>query len=440
MTTWTSPRAGTVYAGDRLMLFRARSIVVVKPWPPMAWLKTATQTWRGCRPELKLDIAPLEARLANARQDADEPPGETSREVDAEAAAAAKRHIARLQYEYDAWRQFNAEIPGDLHRLVAPFAERHYAVLSMLARCPGAVDLVASNPVLGLLIATNWIWRRPPVKQPMRAARRLVRLKRRDILEWLGFPGTGSAVRILAKYPASFARVKHLFYLRQAMHNPEALRRLGFLNRINAGVIRIASDPALLRCTAPNLLEEISVSPEDDRRGALGWLVANTAEMYRNLGLDIAGLRIRSLEHLLHLGPALDLEMADVSAAAMLVPAFPPPPVQPVPGFIEHIATPDELRAEAQRMTNCVETLAPSLVHRRVYLFRVLLPERATLSIKFEAGRWMIEDCLAARNRSVRQATLCAAASWLAQEQELEPHQVVRNELVGTLSRSSGAF
>ena len=88
MTTWTSPRAGTVYAGDRLMLFRARSIVVVKPWPPMAWLKTATQTWRGCRPELKLDIAPLEARLANARQDADEPPGETSREVDAEAAAA----------------------------------------------------------------------------------------------------------------------------------------------------------------------------------------------------------------------------------------------------------------------------------------------------------------------------------------------------------------
>ena len=191
--------------------------------------------------------------------------------------------------------------------------------------------------MLGAAHATNWIWRRPPVKQPMRAARRLVRLKRRDILEWLGFPGTGSAVRILAKYPASIARVKHLFYLRQAMHNPEALRRLGFLNRINAGVIRIASDPALLRCTAPNLLEEISVSPEDDRRGALGWLVANTAEMYRNLGLDIAGLRIRSLEHLLHLGPALDLEMADVSAAAMLVPAFPPPPVQPVPGFIEHM-------------------------------------------------------------------------------------------------------
>jgi hypothetical protein len=423
---WREPTFGTYFGDGRLVEFRRGRVTVIRPWPPAAWRKTQRQpAWRGCRPDLHLNLAPLDERIADA---VDYMAAATSGEYDAEVNVSIediRRRVARLQYERDAWRDFVVHIPDHILQAIKPFPERNYAILSMAARCPGVLDLIQSNPALALMAATNWIWRRPPVKQPMRAARRLVRLKRRHIAEWLGFPGQEATVRILAKYPANIIRVKHLFYLRQALCDPTARRRLSFVPRINASVIRVVSDPKLLPIVTPTLIEEIAYGVDEDVRGHSGWLLAGIAGLSEGLGRDCSRLRVRSIQQLEALSEELWAADSVEMQAAMNMERFPFAPVTPVPGLIDQISTPRDLIAEGKAMGNCVATLAKEVGRGDLFLFRVTGPERATLGIRFVGGRWLIEQCLRAYNKPTHPETFCTAMAWLASEQELDPVDVI---------------
>ena len=93
--------------------------------------------------------------------------------------------------------------------------------------------------------------------------------------------------------------------------------------------------------------------------------------------------------------------MADLASTAMKVPAFPPPPLHPLPNGIEPISTPAELKEEGILMKNCVSVYAPRIVRGLTHLFRVLQPERATLSIVQSGATWVLDQCLKARNKEV---------------------------------------
>ncbi len=432
-STWTTPKFGNTFANGRLFLFRPRSITVIKPWPPAAWKRTPTLEWRGCRPDLTLDTTHLESDLAEseqqiARLSEELPFAETVASLELE-----HRRAACLRHALTAWGSFCSAIPEEVLEVVRPFRERQFAVLSMLARCPGALELAQSNPVLAWAVSTNWIWHRPRVTQPMRAARRLVLQKRREIAAWLGFPGSEAAVRILAKYPPESARIRDLFYLRKAMNNEGARRRLGHLPRLNASVIWILSEAALWPHVSPALLEEIALCAHHDLQHSLGYVMADVYNLWRLLGYDIARLRIRSIDQLETLNLELNVELDALASASMSVSAFPASPIPAVPGVIEPIASPGELKHEGVVMRNCAVSYAPHLMQGFVHLFRVLRPERATLSIVRKDGRWVLDQCLAARNENVSQPTLCAVVQWLAEGQERAFDQVVPETLAETL-------
>jgi len=116
-------------------------------------------------------------------------------------------------------RRFLGSIPDDILSEVSRYWTRKWYVLNVLARCPGAMDLSRSNPALLYALASNWVFHKPAVTRPMRAARSLVNRKQRDIMEWLGFrvpsvsvcdrfsPGAGRPERWPAQIPASAAAV-----------------------------------------------------------------------------------------------------------------------------------------------------------------------------------------------------------------------------------------
>jgi hypothetical protein len=62
---------------------------------------------------------------------------------------------------------------------------------------------------------------------------------------------------------------------------------------------------------------------------------------------------------------------------------------------------------------NCVATQADRAARGTVAVYRVLAPERRTLSLVQRRGVWSIEQLKAARNREVEPATRRAVAEWL---------------------------
>ena len=126
-------------------------------------------------------------------------PGVTSRE----------ERYAKEQYHYQAARcVFVHSLPREVREELRRYAERKWHLLNLFARCPGALDLSRSNPGLAYALASNWAFHKPAVARPIRAARSLVHKKQKAILEWLGFPATEPARRILAKIRPKSLRLR----------------------------------------------------------------------------------------------------------------------------------------------------------------------------------------------------------------------------------------
>lgn len=169
-----------------------------------------------------------------------------------------------------------------------------------MARCPGADDLSRSNPALAYALASNWVFHRPAVTRPMRAARSLVGRAEPRILEWLGFPTSEPARRILAKIVPLSLSVEGLLYLRDALADPWTVRILSHLRRINQGALRLTTDPRLRPHVTFRLIEDVSRDNAHDRASGNGlqpfWGVLRAV---RRLGRADDPLRFLSWEHLI---------------------------------------------------------------------------------------------------------------------------------------------
>ncbi len=431
-------RPGMVCCGGKLYLFDRSGVTVVRPWgPPMAWRRTKTQPWRHVRPALFT----LAGAASLAWEDAEGDAAGASVDADAE------KRVSPIVEAFSV-------VPQEVRAVVAAFSERHFALLAFAHSCgdPG-LELLRSNPALGFMVATNWIWHKPAVKRPQRSARSLVRKKRRDILAWLGFPRCGEAeVRILGRIPAADVRVQMLFYLREALGNPAVVRALGFTPLLNRHVLRVAADQALFPCTAPSLLGELSrIVPSSSRsenratRGPNGRLTSagsisaeagwkaihemgDTLRMYADLGRAAAPPCFRSIDQVERLHHEATLAHRREIGRRYLGAEFPPPPLPGVENIIP-VTTPEMLLAESLEMGHCVDSYAGRILDGGVYIYRVTHPERATVSVVSRGGWWRLEDCLGPGNAAVGQDTKYEVLQWLAKTQEGLPSAA--NTLIG---------
>ena len=91
----------------------------------------------------------------------------------------------------------------------------------------------------------------------------------------------------------------------------------------------------------------------------------------------------------------------------------------PVPGTEDIVPLTDagQLLEEGRAQRNCVGGYASRVAGGKVFVYRVLKPERATLSLRLGAdGGWEIEQLLRACNQPVSPATTIAVLRWLARE------------------------
>lgn len=423
-------RPGINFKNGKLYVFSTTRIIVMAPWPEMrAWTKTkARPQWRACRPFIRLyldDVGKSYIHTQMRRWDSswfqaplpeeEKPPPEafTDEDLDEETHALCveiwRKHERRQAQARNGLLAYFSTIPHQMVRLVAPFSERQWHLLSLLARCPGAKDLLVSNPALAYALASNWVFHRPAVQRPLRAARALLGKKQRTLAEWLGFPGTEAAVRVLRKIEPNACLMGALLRLRNRMQDPATLRQLSHFPPLDAASLGMFLHPSTAPwVTAPFLEQARAAEQTHDCAGDL----ADVIEMRQFLGVPQPPRRLTSIAQLRILHNDLVERMRRSRQHPTGGPPFPPPPIPGTENLVP-ITTANDLLEEGRFQHNCVGAYAGRIRRGHCYIYRLLAPERATVEIVLRKNGWRLGEVAARENQAVRLETRQQLKAWV---------------------------
>ncbi|OGV67092.1 MAG: hypothetical protein A2498_01770 [Lentisphaerae bacterium RIFOXYC12_FULL_60_16] len=350
------------------------------------------------------------------------------------------------QQAFDAFR---AEVPADLVTLVDPFASHQWALLTLMASHPPAIDLARSNPILAYCLANNDIFRNV---NPGIAAEQAVwysNRKQRAILKWLGFPDTESMVRTMRKIQPEAVDPMSLRSLRIALStDPSLSRRLAHLPCINRTMFGLLVNNRLRLLVSPKLMTRLAESTDEPMAELPSDRLIEALRLYTMLAMTHPIQPFDSLDQIDRFLNDLDVEyqarqqrrleeeqLQQQRRAEYIaeqhrrgVPArrlrrlkpiatdetpFPPPPIPGTPDIIP-LCRPVDLTTEGIEQKNCVGCFISMVQAGNVYIYRVLAPERATLSIsRCPDGSWRRNQLRGTRNKPIHKATITAVESWL---------------------------
>lgn len=338
-----------------------------------------------------------------------------------------------------AFAALRAEIPEPIARLAAPFPSHQWPLLVLMHRQPAALDLAEANPVVAYGVANNHEFRGTSSSVAGELAVLHCHHKQRAILKWLGFPGSEAIVRLVKKIPPPAVSPFILRCLRAALGDPAVLPLLAHQPRLNGSMIYLAVRWQLRPLLTASLFA--SVLREEDDAAVVHEIdaVVNSLNFLATFapGAD-APRPFTSMAQMRRFNERIPREYqaylrrrAQARAAvrqefearqqtweeAGRPEALQPYPPEPVPGTrdIVPLRNPQELEDEGAQQHNCVATYAHCPKDGAVYFYRVLAPERATLSVvRGPDGCWRRCELKGCRNRRVTEETVAAIDRWLA--------------------------
>ena len=382
--------------GGRLYRMTDSDVIVMLPWPMMkAFRKRRPNgTYASCVPPFAIppDLPDSAARPDNPADPAT--PGQPD---------IGYEGLAEI-------RLFCQQIPAPVRQTVSLFRERHWQLLAWLAGS-GSVgeQLLAANPSLAFAVAcgAEMTVRETPTrfleKQFLMAYRSQV-----DLLGRLGFPSTERARRILRKIAPQAVTLARLRRLREWLRDAALSERLAHTPILNDAVLTLVETGAHA-ATSNATLQQVARENLDDatdiaRRLAdavrLWGLVRPTTPLPHFTSVE----RIREVYAELH---------ADAAKARREPHLFPPTPVAGNESILP-IRSMAMLLEEGRLQSNCVATYAEAIRRGHTVVYRVLSPERCTLSIRWRRGQWVIGELKRSANRSASFETYMAVNRWLA--------------------------
>lgn len=392
-------RPGIHFKNGKYYRFWDDGVVVLRGWPsPCAWQKKTHGGWRQICEEADniLSARSFFAPLTPVT----EPPRPFI-------LADGQMLLPRItQEEREAWGayasesaryQFVSSIPEEIRQELTRYSTRRWHLLSLFARCPGALDLSKSNPALLFALASNWIFHTPKVANPLRSARALLYRKQRVIQAWLGFPATERVRRLLAKITPDTLSVERLLYLRTALTEPSCLKLLSHLPRIRRGVLLLATHPLFRDRITPCALRDILALEEHPSEGEnhsndIQQLVRDIRNMVTLLGENRMVPWPNAFHSLDQVRGYHDQLAERVNSCCPLngteLPEYFPEPPYPGTESIHAIKTMTELIQEGVEQHNCVTSRVYRILSGKEYIYRVTSPVRGTLALQYKSRQW----------------------------------------------------
>ena len=431
-------KPGVHFKGGKLYRFFSAGVEVLWGWPkPMASRITSEKDFFPLKPYINIRTEDPDFRKSSNSEQAaflENGDGYTLRYIYPDGTFPVTRHVPKSCEQLHLWRlrtseeierdernaygEFYSPIPIEVRKVTANYSDRHWHMLEFMAKCPGALELVQSNPALAFCLASNWEFHKPAAVRPMRSARSLICQKQRDILKWLGFPGTESVRKTLKKVPGRIINIERALNLRDAMRNPDLMKLLTHVPQINAGVIKFASDPAMVRYITPNLLSEVAANKGDFKRPQTSFILKDSLRMMELMGQNTCGFVFNSIMEINAFHDELVVTMNNRANGWERVKRFPPPPVEGTEDIIPLIKA-EQLTEEGRQQKNCIASYARSVKEGNIYIYRVLSPQRATLSLRHRGGGWVLSELKGKCNRAVTNETIRAVEEWLMPESRI---------------------
>ncbi len=389
-------------------------------WPaPHAHERLGGGPWRNWRPEFRLVKPPPE--IAATALDAITP-GEGDRGPDLDPQRDA-RDQKRMAFEV-----FRSQLPEAVARHIERFYSHQWNMLDLLSKEEAAHDLAASNPVLFWCLANSDQFRRMPgLASPAEYARPYVLKKQREILRWLDFPASESAVKVMRKILPEAITTLDAQMLRRALMEPVAARFLTQLRPLNSGVLGLVCNPKLLPAITSQLLAEVTAAdaervrqPTADLLIAALYLMA-VSQIRLPVPLFYSMDSVREFHNLVMAESRRKSEAVKRRAPykakqkrAVKPQGLPSPPI-PGTSDIIPLTTKEALHAEGKEQNNCVGSCARKVRAGGTYLYKILQPERATLAITVGSdGFWMRAELECAGNRPASPLTRAKVDEWLS--------------------------
>ncbi len=290
-------RPGLAFKNGKLYQFTDRHVLVLSPWPdPRAWFKRRSHGWKATRKWADVlfsgQVLPADrVKWPGSPEPHVNPIGfqKVLPGIPLPEEQAREAWFQELQVrERIVMDRYAATIPEEVRAELVRYGERRWYVLNLLARCPGALELSHRNPALLFALASGWVFHQPAVRQPMRAARSLVKKHPKVVLEWLGFPAAEPAQQIVGRVAAQSLSIQTLLILRKLLGEPAAVQLLSDLEVVTAEVVSLLSHRVFRSYVTPELLADVSRGPrgkwewEQSCQGMIRRIIGLAADLRRN--------------------------------------------------------------------------------------------------------------------------------------------------------------
>ncbi len=408
------PQPGCEFKNGKFYVYEEDRVLVMTPWPePRAWVNTPEEGWRGDRVHaehfLSCQYWGYDPPVQPAPLDAYRLPDEELEPLQLANCPASYIEEVRVDSWHRAmagWRElvahdaFFGAIPADIRKIIEPLRWRGWHLLCLLARCPDALDLYHNNPALAFALSGHWLYRESPVKHAMRASQRLVYKKQKEILAWMGFPGTETVRRMFRKIKIDELHPVTLLNLKETLKDPNRVKLLAHLPVIKPDALRLVNHTGLVTYVTPSLL--LDIAENGDRYPRATHYLEDTLRMDKRLGGGFIPRRFTSLKKL---GEVHD-ELSNLNYRHFGLPTygvadeFPDPPYAGT-DHIKPLRTRVELIQEGKEMRHCAGAYDRDVADGWLYVYKVTAPVRATLSLSCDGKDWQAREVRLFANKPV---------------------------------------
>lgn len=391
---------GFRFKEGKLYIFNEDGVMILETWPVLRALrKSEGKAWEEFTPTFRV-VQPYRPRKAKPS---------SQLELNLGMIATKPPELTRAQQRRRAFDSFRFSLPKAVAARTEKFQSRQWALLRLFNARSENLEFAGQNPALCFAVANFRCFIRASLDDAVKKSAS----RQRDIAGWLGFPPTEAAVRILAKLKPESASVELLDPLRAALKDPAFTKTLAHLPQLNAGVVTIAADPALRAAVTPRLLNEVAEVPSEKYLADTAVLIRNTLRMFFRVHPHRSPPQLQSVARVRQVHDEISTEYLRIEAPGMGSFRFPRPPLRGTADIVP-ICTMEELVAEGRAQSNCVATYAERVQSRHTFIYRVLKPERATLSIvRGPDGDWQISELERCGNSGVSGITRRLVQSWL---------------------------